>query len=114
MTRFDPLSIGEAARRVGVSTATLRLYERRGLLPKAARSAGGYRQFSQEDLRRARIIRRARRVGLPLRQVAQLLVGPSDEARVLQVLRRHLDQLERESRCNALLRRHLSRWLRGR
>ena len=114
MSRFDPLNIGEAARRLGVSTATLRLYERTGLLPKATRTAGGYRQFSQDDLRRARIIRRARRLGLSLRQLAQLLSGPSDDARVLQLLRRHLEHLERQSRCNAVLRRHLSRWLRGR
>jgi DNA-binding transcriptional MerR regulator len=111
---LDPIPIGEAARRLGISTAALRLYERRGLLPASARTAAGYRQFSSADLRRARLIRCARRAGLSLRQVAQLLAGPHDEARLLQVLRQHLAQLERESRRNAVLRRHLSRWLRGR
>ena len=45
MSRFDPLNIGEAARRLGVSTAALRLYERKGLLPTTTRSSGGYRSF---------------------------------------------------------------------
>lgn len=114
MSRFVPLNIGEAARRLGVSTAALRLYERKGLLPTTTRSSGGYRQFSQDDLRRIRIVRSARRLGLSLRQIAQLLAVPADEARVAQVLRRHLERLEHESRCNAMLRRHLSRWLGGR
>jgi DNA-binding transcriptional MerR regulator len=114
MPGFDRITIGEAARRLGVSTATLRLYERWGLLPPSQRTAAGYRQFSHEDLRRVRLIRSARRAGLSLRQVGQLLSGPSDEARLLQCLRQHLAQLEREGRRNAVLQRHLSRWLRGR
>ena len=35
--------IGEAAGQAGVNVQTLRYYERRGLLPRAARRASGYR-----------------------------------------------------------------------
>ena len=41
------LTIGEAAKRVGVSADTIRHYERTGLLPRAPRTAGGYRYYSE-------------------------------------------------------------------
>lgn len=48
--------ISVAARLVGVHAQTLRYYERAGLL-KPARSAGGIRYYSPEDLQRARLIK---------------------------------------------------------
>ncbi|HVT45625.1 MAG TPA: MerR family DNA-binding transcriptional regulator [Thermoanaerobaculia bacterium] len=41
----DSMRSGELARRTGVSTDTLRHYERKRVLPKAKRSASGYRQY---------------------------------------------------------------------
>jgi DNA-binding transcriptional MerR regulator len=113
MARFDPVDIGEAARLIGVSTATLRLYERRGLLPKTARSAGGYRQYSTEDLRRARLVWRARRAGLSMRQIAQALGESNDATALRRLLREHADHLDREGKRIARLHRHLCRWLGG-
>ena len=107
----DPLDIGEVARRVGVSVAALRLYERRGLLPKAQRSAGGYRQFSVDDVRRARLVRRARQAGLSLRQIEDAITHAHDASRLHALLAAHLRQLEAEGQRIARLRRHLHRWL---
>jgi DNA-binding transcriptional MerR regulator len=109
--RRDPIDIGEAARLIGVSPATLRLYERRGLLPRTVRSASGYRQYSQDDLRRARLVRRARRVGLSMRQIAQAMTHESDIAGLRRLLRAHLARMEHEGRKIARLQRHLRRWL---
>jgi DNA-binding transcriptional MerR regulator len=111
MARFYPVDIGEAARRIGVSTAALRLYERRGLLPKTERSAGGYRQYSAEDLRRARLVRRARRAGLSMRQIAQAIAKAHDEAALQLLLLAHAEHLGRESQRFARMHRHLGRWL---
>ena len=111
MSRFEPLDIGEAARRTGVSPAALRLYERRGLLPGVARSTSGYRQYSREDLRRARVVRRARRAGLSIAQISQALAGDSDVAAIRRLLLAYLARLERDSRRLARLQRHLRRWL---
>lgn len=109
MSRFDPVDIGEAARRAGLTVAALRLYEREGLMPMAARSAAGYRQYSADDLRRARAIRRARRAGLSMRQIAEVFGG----AGVHVVLAAHVEALGCEEQRIARLRRHLGRWLRG-
>ena len=46
---WDPfLSVGEVAAMSGVSRDAIRYYERLGLLPKAARTPAGYRQYPQE------------------------------------------------------------------
>jgi DNA-binding transcriptional MerR regulator len=65
-------TIGEAARMTGLPPRTIRFYEQAGLLPAATRSASGYRLYSGEDLRRLRLVSRARILGLPLTQVKTL------------------------------------------
>ncbi|KFL36942.1 MerR family transcriptional regulator [Arenimonas donghaensis] len=113
MRHSSPLDIGEAARRLGVSPATLRLYERRGLLPGAARSAAGYRKYSSADMQRARLVCRARRLGLSMDQIAKANRGDGDLVGLRDILRQHLDHLDREIQRGARLRRHLGRWLDG-
>lgn len=107
-----PLDIGQAARLIGVSPATLRLYERRGLLPRAARSEAGYRKYSPDDLRRARLVRRARRLGLSMAQVAEALSADGGAGEGLRrLLHAHLARIEDEMRRHLRLQRHLRRWL---
>ena len=107
----DPVDIGEAARRVGVSAATLRIYEKRGLLPKAHRTAGGYRQYSEDDLQRARLVRRARRAGLSLAQIAAAMGCDGSQRCLHAMLSAHREHLEREGKRLERLQRHLGRWL---
>jgi DNA-binding transcriptional MerR regulator len=64
------LRTGELAEVVGVSADTVRFYERRGLLPAAARSASGYRLFSQDALPRIRLIRAAFSMGFSATELA--------------------------------------------
>jgi DNA-binding transcriptional MerR regulator len=64
--------ISELARRAGMSTATLRFYEQEGLLP-AARSAAGYRVYDDEAAERLEFIAGAKRIGLPLAEIRELL-----------------------------------------
>ncbi|WP_313179887.1 heavy metal-responsive transcriptional regulator [Stenotrophomonas sp.] len=67
------MNIGQLAREAGVPIDTVRYYERQRLLPTAARSAGGYRIFGEQDLRRLRFIRRAKGLGFSLEEIAELL-----------------------------------------
>jgi DNA-binding transcriptional MerR regulator len=64
--------IAEAAASAGVRPATLRYYERIGLLSGVARRGSGYREFSDEDVRLVRFIRRAQSLGLSLDDARQL------------------------------------------
>ncbi len=65
-----PLYSGELARLAGVSTDTLRYYERSHLLPTAPRSASGYRLFPQEALVRVHLIRSALSIGFSVSDLA--------------------------------------------
>lgn len=52
------LQIGEVAERAGVTQRTLRFYEEKGLLRPPTRMDGGFRLYSEEDVRRVKHIRR--------------------------------------------------------
>ena len=51
----------------------MRYYEREGLLPRASRTAGGFRLYTQEMAQRLSFIKQARLLGLTLREIRQLL-----------------------------------------
>jgi DNA-binding transcriptional MerR regulator len=67
------LRIGQIAAQSGVSRDTLRHYERLGVLPKPARTSGGYRQYSESIIQRIRFVQNALRFGFSLRQIGQFL-----------------------------------------
>jgi DNA-binding transcriptional MerR regulator len=69
----DGLLAGELARLAGVSTDTLRHYERKGVLPKPNRLGNGYRKYPSNSVDRIRLIRRALSMGFTLDELAQFL-----------------------------------------
>ena len=68
-----PLTIGKLASAAGVNAQTIRYYERSGLFRAPKRTAGGYRQFGPDELRRLLFIRRAQGVGFSLAEIRELL-----------------------------------------
>ena len=68
-----PLRSAQLARLAGVSADTLRLYERKGLLPKATRSPNGYREYPAEVEKRVRLVRRAVALGFTLDELAGIV-----------------------------------------
>jgi DNA-binding transcriptional MerR regulator len=75
------LTVSHLGAEVGLSAATVRYYERLGLLPPAQRTAAGYRQYQQDAVERLRFIKSAQRVGLRLREIA---VFAAEGVRVLR------------------------------
>ena len=67
------MRIGELASQLGVSVQTVRFYEQQHLLPTAARTSGGYRQYSARDLEIVQTIKRLQRFGCTLREVRRVL-----------------------------------------
>jgi DNA-binding transcriptional MerR regulator len=64
---------GELSRLAGISTDTLRHYERLGVLPKPPRTNGGYRDYPANSLDRVRLIQSALKVGFSLSELATIL-----------------------------------------
>jgi len=64
---------GQLAKLTGVSTDTLRHYERMGLLARPPRTRGNYRDYPSSALERARLIRRALGAGFSLAELASIL-----------------------------------------
>jgi len=110
------LSIGEFARRCGLSISALRFYDECGLLkPATVDGATGYRSYGEEQVELAVLVRDLRRLDLPLAAVRELLAQPADvrhkvvddqiaaladrlrDARALaRRLHEHIDELEGE------------------
>lgn len=66
------MRIGELADAVGVSTDTVRFYERSGVLRPASRRDNAYREYGQADLDHLRLIVDLRRLDLPLEDAARI------------------------------------------
>jgi MerR family mercuric resistance operon transcriptional regulator len=67
------VTIGALSEQTGVNIETIRYYERIGILPKPARSAGGHRLYAEECQRRLVFVRRARELDFSLEDVRALL-----------------------------------------
>jgi len=93
------LRIAELARMAGIGVETVRYYERRGLVRPSRRTAGGYRRYDLEAVRRVRFIKRAQRFGFSLDVIAELMQLPCADVRAraerqvneIEAKRRELD-----------------------
>ncbi|MBF9001241.1 MULTISPECIES: Zn(2+)-responsive transcriptional regulator [Vibrio] len=65
--------IGEFAKRSGVSTDTLRFYEKNGLIVPAGRSESGYRLYNETNLQQIHFILKSKEVGLSLEDIKELM-----------------------------------------
>ena len=67
------MHIGEFAERTGLSSRTLRHYEDIGLIPPTGRTEGGFRLYTEDDLRRMLTIRRMKALGYSTTEMGELL-----------------------------------------
>ncbi|MFV8053140.1 MerR family transcriptional regulator [Mycobacterium sp. 48b] len=73
MSSQDHLQIGEVAARTELSIKTIRHYDEVGLVAPSARSAGGFRLYTADDVNRLLAIRRMKPLGFSLEEMRQLL-----------------------------------------
>ena len=83
---------GEIAKLCGVSVRTVQYYDDRGILIPSQLSEGGRRLYSEEDLRRMRIICFLRETGLPINSIAALLEEPKPES-IMSILLEQQEQV---------------------
>lgn len=70
---MEGMTISDVAAATEFSPPTIRYYERLGLLPEPRRSESGYRLYDDDTIERLRFISRAKRFGLTLDEIGQLL-----------------------------------------
>jgi Hg(II)-responsive transcriptional regulator len=70
---MNGLTIGELAKQSHVHVETVRYYERRGLIPKPARTVSNYRMYSTDHLLRVKFIKQAQGLGFTLKEIKRLL-----------------------------------------
>ncbi len=98
--RARRLTRGVVSKLTGCNIETIRYYERAGLMPDPARSEGGHRIYTDDQVRRLMFIRRCRELGFRVEQIRELLrlVDGGDytcaEVRVITV--DHLDDVGRK------------------
>ncbi|MBR3095098.1 MAG: MerR family transcriptional regulator, partial [Clostridia bacterium] len=82
---------GEIAKLCGVTVRTVQYYDTRGILVPAALSEGGRRLYSEDDLRRMRVICFLRELGLPIDTIGKLL-REEDPGSVIELLLEQQEQ----------------------
>ena len=93
-------SAKEAAKITGLSTATLRYYEREKLLPPIARNSQKYRQYTDEDIEWIKMIQCMRTANIPIHSIKKyvsLLIqgGETLEQRFIMV-QNHMEDIKKQ------------------
>ena len=93
MTLDTGLTIADAARATGLSTHTLRYYERVGLIDGVDRAGSGHRRYDDQDLAWIETLQRLRATGMPIQRIrryAQMVRdGEGNERDRLALLQEH-------------------------
>jgi len=96
------LTVGELAKRSGLTVRTLHHYDAIGLLVPSLRSAVGYRLYDRANIERLHRIQALRQLGLSLADIGKALSGP--ELPLAELIDRQLAQIDRELARTARLR----------
>lgn len=90
-------SIQEVSSRTGLTTHTLRYYEKEGLLTGVERSPGGFRQYTDEDLEALGLICCLKNTGMSLQEIARFVnlthQGDQTLEERVEMLRRHRENV---------------------
>jgi DNA-binding transcriptional MerR regulator len=76
---MEGLTISQVAKQANVNIATIRYYERRGLISEPPRDKSGYRKFSEEVVKDIQFIKRTQDMGFTLDEIKRLLDVSKDE-----------------------------------
>ena len=93
-------SAKEAAEITGLSTATLRYYEKERLLPQIARDSKKYRQYTDEDIEWIKMIQCMRMANIPIHSikeyVALLLQGGETLEQRFAMVQNHMEDIKKQ------------------
>ena len=111
------LQIGTASRRTGLSIDAIRFYQKSGLLKPPARTAAGYRVFTEAEIAELQFIARAQDLGFSLAEIKELVSLRNEDGRscpeVRSLIRRKLQSVREKIAGLTELETELSRAMRA-
>ena len=117
-TERNSILIGNLAKNAGISTDTIRYYERFGLLPHPERTTKGYRLYNSKAVDQIYFIQKAQKLGFSLEEIKQVLElrgsGEFPCESVIDFTEKRLAQVEAEvsflTKFRDTLRKNLRQW----
>lgn len=109
----DLLRVSGVAKRADIPARTVRFYADVGLLRPLVRAQNGYRFFGPDAVERVQVLRRASRLGVPLKEIGEVLriAERSDCSDAHQAfaaaLRHRIAEVDRQSKELAAVREQL-------
>lgn len=96
MTDFGLMTIGMFARKSGLTSSALRFYADAGLmLPARVDRSSGYRFYGEDQIERAVVLRRLRKIGISLATAKSVLDADVDEA--IRLIDEHVDTVAKDA-----------------
>lgn len=90
------MNIQEIERRTGVPKQNIRFYEKEGLISPDRNVENGYREFSEEDVERIKLVKMFRKLDFPLSKISGLLDGQLDLAETVEEQIKKLEDKSKE------------------
>lgn len=101
----DLVQIGELAKRLGITTRTIRYYEEIGLMVAPERLGGGTRMYNKEDILRLKFILKIKDLGISLNEMQELAGSYAENydvyenydritPRLLEILDHHIQKVD--------------------
>lgn len=95
-------TVGEMAKLLGISSSTLRYYDREGLLPFVERSRGGIRMFTDADYSTLMVIGCLKKSGLSIREIREFITmaaeGDASLPKRLELFQNRRREVEKQLR----------------
>jgi DNA-binding transcriptional MerR regulator len=96
------VQIGELAKRLGITTRTIRYYEEIGLMGPSERLGGGTRTYSKDDILRLKFILKLKELGISLKEMQDLAehfdINQQDfdtiTPRLIEILDHHISKVD--------------------
>jgi MerR family transcriptional regulator, repressor of the yfmOP operon len=117
MTTNDnkPVQIGELARRLDITTRTIRYYEEIGLMGNNNRLGGSTRSYSRDDILRLKFILKLKNLGISLKEIQELSdifdINEKDFAKItpklIEILDNHISRVDEKMASLSSLRKDI-------
>lgn len=94
------MNIGQAAKLSGINAKLIRHYESISIIPKASRSEGGYRTYSETDVHILSFVKRSRTLGFSMKEIKKLVSLWRNKSRasleVKAMATKHVEEMEQK------------------